>query len=113
MKKELAMKWIEALRSGNYKQGKQFLNKNEKYCCLGVLCEIEGLLKRTDVMSGATVYFSDDRWLTKALASYPGKNLRSSQGIILSMGTTLATLNDTGRKFAEIANIIEKHWEEL
>ena len=47
MKKEIAGKWIEALRSGKYTQGKNFLNKNNKYfCCFGVLCELalsEGL----------------------------------------------------------------------
>lgn len=35
------MKWTEALVSGDYKQGNQTLrDKNNKYCCLGVLCDI-------------------------------------------------------------------------
>ena len=38
MKKEIAKKWIKALRGGKYKQGKgylkQFTSKNEpRYCC--------------------------------------------------------------------------------
>ncbi len=43
------MKWIEALESGQYKQGKNFLCQiddtlgNKKYCCLGVACEISGV----------------------------------------------------------------------
>ncbi len=47
MKKELREKWIQALRSGNYIQGLEYLekasvNKDEgmKYCCLGVLCHV-------------------------------------------------------------------------
>ena len=46
MKKEVAKKWVKALRSGKYKQGdgclKQTnLKKNKTYhCCLGVLCEL-------------------------------------------------------------------------
>lgn len=38
-------KWVAALRSGAYKQGKNFLRQRKphqraEYCCLGVLCEI-------------------------------------------------------------------------
>lgn len=29
-------KWIKALRSGKYKQGKGYLHHADKYCCLGV-----------------------------------------------------------------------------
>lgn len=34
--------WVEALRSGEYKQGKSKLHLVEEntYCCLGVLCEL-------------------------------------------------------------------------
>lgn len=33
-------KWIAALRSGEFQQGKAYLNKGDKMCCLGVLCEV-------------------------------------------------------------------------
>jgi len=38
--------WLEALRSGKYKQGKEKLRQRDKvshrhvYCCLGVLCDL-------------------------------------------------------------------------
>lgn len=32
--------WLEALRSGNYKQGHKRLRRDTKYCCLGVLNEV-------------------------------------------------------------------------
>lgn len=45
--KEAVKKWVEALRSGNYKQGKgalratQRINPQEdKFCCLGVACDL-------------------------------------------------------------------------
>jgi hypothetical protein len=38
--KEYKEKWVEALRSGKYKQGKGCLKKGDEYCCLGVLCDI-------------------------------------------------------------------------
>ncbi len=40
MNKEVKDKWIEALESGKYKQGQENLRKGDKYCCLGVLCDI-------------------------------------------------------------------------
>lgn len=52
MKKEIADKWVAALRSGKYKQGRQYLRTFEdNYCCLGVLCEILGLQARPSEMS--------------------------------------------------------------
>lgn len=41
MNSEWKQKWIEALRSGKYEQGKHVLRSGDnKYCCLGVLCDI-------------------------------------------------------------------------
>ena len=40
MKPEIKTKWVEALRSGEYQQGKYKLIENEKYCCLGVLSNL-------------------------------------------------------------------------
>jgi len=41
MNKGLVRQWVEALRSGKYKQGRKALrNIDDSYCCLGVLCDI-------------------------------------------------------------------------
>ena len=40
MKKKLQRAWAKALRSGEFKQGKNKLQNFGKYCCLGVLCKI-------------------------------------------------------------------------
>lgn len=44
MKQEIKEKWIEALRSGEYEQGMSTLHfqeySEERFCCLGVLCEL-------------------------------------------------------------------------
>jgi hypothetical protein len=44
MNSELKAKWVEALRSGEYKQaeGKLHDTKNDAFCCLGVLCKVMG-----------------------------------------------------------------------
>lgn len=33
-------KWVDALRSGEYVQGRNSLLKDNTYCCLGVACEV-------------------------------------------------------------------------
>lgn len=44
MKKELKGKWVAALRSGEYKQGKFSLcNDAGEHCCLGVLHRVAGV----------------------------------------------------------------------
>lgn len=46
MDPELKAKWVEALRSGRYKQGRRCLGDGEYapyYCCLGVLNKVAGL----------------------------------------------------------------------
>src|SRR6202034_2277081 len=38
--KEVRELWVKTLLSGEYKQGTDYLQKDGKFCCLGVLCEI-------------------------------------------------------------------------
>jgi hypothetical protein len=41
MNKEVKKKWISALLSGKYKQGRNSLrDREEKFCALGVLCDV-------------------------------------------------------------------------
>ena len=44
MNPEVKAAWLEALRSGEYEQGKEFLCRvlfgKKRYCCLGVLTEV-------------------------------------------------------------------------
>jgi hypothetical protein len=42
MKPEIKQRWVEALRSGDYKQGRGYLLQSGEYCCLGVLCDLAG-----------------------------------------------------------------------
>ena len=42
--REFAEKWVEALRSGEYKQtDHKLINNKGDYCCLGVACKIVGM----------------------------------------------------------------------
>jgi hypothetical protein len=41
MKADVKDRWVNALRSGDYKQGTQcLLSEQGSYCCLGVLCDL-------------------------------------------------------------------------
>lgn len=58
---DLKTKWIAALRSGEYEQGKSSLEDEGKFCCLGVLCNI---------LEVPTRYFEEDEeypleWIPK------------------------------------------------
>lgn len=46
MNKRVKKKWLEALRGGEYKQGRGELEKDGKYCCLGVLTDLYCKAKR-------------------------------------------------------------------
>ena len=68
MRKAVKKKWLEALRSGEYKQGKRTLRRIEpdggySYCCLGVLCDLavkEGVIEQPKLEGNRTVYGSWD-----------------------------------------------------
>lgn len=51
MDAQLKAKWVEALRSGEYRQGTMYLRREGKHCCLGVLCELAGL----EISDGGTM----------------------------------------------------------
>ena len=96
MDKKLKAKWVKALRSGGYLQGKQYLKQtddgvNYSYCCLGVLKEIEPKTRRKVDM----------------------ELLGPSCGIDIDTQHELAAMNDgleqKQKGFRAIANWIEKN----
>ncbi len=112
MKKDIADKWVTALRSGKYKQTQGQLKSEDRYCCLGVLCEIslQGTWKGRTYFTG----HSTDNDSTVGLTVRDWSGLKESCG---HLGNTeihsLAGMNDEGSTFNEIADIIEKKWEQL
>ena len=115
MKKEIKAKWIKALLSGKYKQGREVLRrKNNTFCCLGVLCdlyikEIGGEWKMgKDGISYCIM--QNDTGLPSKIQRWAGIN--STEGSYDSDNDkTLADDNDSGGKgFKTIAKIIEKYF---
>lgn len=117
MKPEIAKEWVEALNSGNYKQRQNILSDGERYCCLGVLCDIaskKGIIATGRYGQNGRIcleYGSDDK-----STSLP-KEVMEWSGIKTDLGHfgsgNLANKNDTGKNFQAIAELIEKHIEVL
>lgn len=118
MKKEILERWIAALRSGEYKQGRQQLYNGDGYCCLGVLCELA-------VKDGAIRAYDKEKetLLPMFLKEWAGVDplvediSQSSETFGLSLTVqpegqhyqSLAALNDKGASFEQIADWLEKY----
>ena len=134
MRKEVMVKWVKALRSGKFKHGtgtlKQFNSKGDaQHCCLGVLCELynQDMKKNHKKTLKITVYDNDASFkygYTRFNGASDGlpEDVKKWSGISTSFGrfygdddlpAPLADLNDDGRKFKTIANIIEKNYDKL
>lgn len=105
-KQEVRKLWVEALRSGEYKQGKGMLkSEDNEFCCLGVLTDI--CVKRgiTDENSLQRYYPVDSVMRSVGLAEQAGKFYTNTR----IEPSFLSVLNDDGVSFSEIADIIESN----
>ena len=112
MDKKIGKAWVKALRSGKYAQARGYLEKIDKknkprYCCLGVLQKC--VLKLPILSTKETELSLKAQNMAKMSTSYGeyGRTRRDEDS------PCLATLNDSGRNFLKIADIIEKHMDEL
>lgn len=102
MKKGYMKKWVKALRSGKYKQGRSFLKREDgTYCCLGVLTEVCG-----EPLSPSREAVLKEGTMVKS-------GIKTAHGRVEGY-TALDHQNDTQKKtFSQIADFIEAHWQEL
>jgi hypothetical protein len=118
MNPEWKAKWVAALRSGEYKQGRHFLRKiDDTFCCLGVLCDLvakEDPYFRWEKNSSNSAFnmLIDDKMPSAEVYAFIEY---SSEGDRMmwearSRGTCLSEMNDAGHTFTEIADIIEKEF---
>jgi len=106
-----AEKWIEALRSGKYQQGRGQLYSinNDNYCCLGVACEVAGHTKNI-IAHGYNVFIDakKNRIIgNKIVFPKIPTVLKGSNGL----PQILAEMNDSGISFDGIADWIEDNVE--
>jgi hypothetical protein len=106
MKPEIKAKWVEALRSGKYEQGKNTLRSgNDRFCCLGVLCDV------LQVPNTMVVGMDDEEnYLYEGSDACLPERIRKMVGIWHRDQSKLIDLNDTeNASFLEIADWIEKN----
>lgn len=115
MKPVIKRMWVKALRSGQYKQTTQQLRDDDKFCCLGVLCDLHAKATGKSKWDGSvfqTRAYHDSMEVPKPVQRWAG--LRdcnpSVQGrrVHGELCTSLAELNDNGYGFKRIATVIEK-----
>jgi hypothetical protein len=125
---ENAKLWVSELRSGRYKQAKQVLHniKDNSYCCLGVACELAkqaGVAESVRTTCGG-IECTGYRTAQSAGGLFTGylpPSVREWLGLNDDIGQlahdngceSLTTLNDKGRSFAYIADVIEQNAEQL
>ena len=127
--------WVPALRSGKYEQTKGFLPDDHGYCCLGVACDVLGMNWDSEYCDTPLRHYTSlpadvvntygfgssttINVLTKNLHKVPALEKSKFSDKVDSGGVydytkddytviSLATLNDSGLTFDEIADIIEQ-----
>jgi hypothetical protein len=122
-------KWVAALKSDKYKQGKHRLRSvndvtGDRLCCLGVLCEVaieSGLDLKFDRDGVESGYLEGDNkfphmfLLPPSVAEWAGFDgvywVNPTLNSVLDEEgepTFLSNLNDIGKPFTDIADLIEK-----
>lgn len=117
MEKELKDRWVAALRSGKYKQGRYRLRqcytdeRSTTYCCLGVLADVVDPNGWRIGMSEEHITAGDGGgMLRRSWASKIGLTTRNSKSGRMSQHK-LVELNDQyTTTFEDIADVIEKEF---
>lgn len=104
----IKQKWVNALRSGKYKQGfGQLRTKNNCFCVLGVLCNIHAQEnpKAASTQRSKEYYLDSSVTLPKEVRKWAGL---PEEGAIKLSGSHIIGLNDTRKmSFPDLATAIE------
>lgn len=135
MNQDIKQRWVSALRSGEFEQGTDNLRKGDKFCCLGVLCELavqDGVINPPELSWESTeIYgygkseeqeYANTGELPEVVAKWAGlvdedildefsdEPIADLDPYISFDGSskTLSELNDSGKTFIELAELIEE-----
>lgn len=108
--------WLEALESGKYKQGKDWLKTHDgNYCCLGVLaCVVrdkfptrleQAKVSIVEDLNSLKVVESDDDYST---LTGIGVNLRDNIGLTNQQTIQLMNINDDSENFDDVVKLIKE-----
>lgn len=108
MDQNIKKQWVEALRSGKYEQGKDWLQHQGKFCCLGVLCDLHAKATNNDWSQHVNVgyYLDQTEFLPEEVVDWAG--LLSSDPCVGEK--KVSWYNDAKDfNFDQIANLIESN----
>jgi hypothetical protein len=115
MNKEIKEQWIAALTSGKYKQGigqlrSGQLRSNNKFCCLGVLCNLHAQAhpEIATHQPFSDMYMGEDSYLPDEVREWAGLDSDNGGYVVCGENVTLAGRNDDGFSFRKIAKIIQE-----
>ena len=108
-------RWIAAL--AEYKQGRGKLYDGERFCCLGVLCDIEldadweyiEVFTNWNLESVSAWSIRDPDAPSSTASGALPYFFRESVGISVGQQQHLTNMNDIGKSFKQIAAWIEKN----
>ena len=116
--------WVRKLESGKIKQTSQTLctagKKSLSYCCLGVLSKIQNRLKKDSCgcfLDGSNKYYLSTQNPNYAVFGYAGDfpdhvKVSVHKNFADRRRENLASLNDDGFSFKDIAKVIKLIWKE-
>lgn len=110
MKRSTLIAWLSALRSSDYEQGRCVLRTREnRYCCLGVLCDITDSTRWKEPESYDIAYRWADSYSTlpEILVEFHGFANSVGGAMNRFAGYSLVSMNDDGVPFTEIADKLE------
>lgn len=118
MNENVKSRWIEALESGKYKQGKEQLRSNDCFCCLGVLCDLHRIEFKGEWVGDR--YLGSLQILPMEVWTWAGFNTDNPTAVNLKNPDldfnpecsydeySLAELNDEGYSFRKLVKIIKE-----
>lgn len=110
---EARARWVEALRSGDYEQGRNRLRDMEnRFCCLGVACDINGIEWFPDVRGGEDPVRYGIRQMNGAGEDLINLNCSGLPPVLerdlgVASGTFIELNDDLQCSFSQIADYIE------
>ena len=119
MNPRIKQKWLDALRSGEYKQTKENLQDINGFCCLGVLCDLHSKERGTSWVKQIDNYelYGEAQTLPLSVQEWAGLDNDMGgvvdfdyevDGVMYVKSESLPEINDTWNKdFKEIADLIE------
>lgn len=115
MKPEIKAKWLTALRSGDYQQGKGYLRRqvdgSDQYCCLGVLCDLYSKEFGVEWQGGLDVitFLGNSSYLPEEVQDWSGVNGSGSAESMLDYEcNSLSWVNDQNNDFNQVIELIEE-----